>query len=622
MWVFDAETNYFLEVNRAAIEHYGYSREQFLSMKITEIHPPEDVPRLLEETAKATRGLQHAAFWRHLLKDGRLIDVEISSDRLSLAGRKAVLVVARDITERKRAVEALKQAEQKYRQMFEEAIVGIYQSTPVGTFLSANPAFAHMLGYATPEELIASVHDIRTQLYVDPDQRAEVQRLIETNGLAQHFECELYRKDGSRTWISTNVRTIREEGTVVRYEGTAEDIGERKQLEGQLRQSQKMEAVGLLAGGVAHDFNNSLSVIAGYSDLLQMSLPANDPLRRYTQEIAKAAERAAALTRQLLAFSRKQVIQPVILDLNNVILEMEKMLRRLIGEDMDIVILGDAEPARVKADPSQMEQIVMNLAVNARDAMPQGGKLLIKTTSGYLDETYRRQYPYFQPGNYVTIRFSDTGLGMDKETQARVFEPFFTTKKAGKGTGLGLSTVYGIVKQNGGYITVQSEPGRGSTFKIHLPQAEGTPQLAKLTETSGPGPRGSATILLVEDEEALRELARNCLESHGYRVLEAGDGKSALEKAAQHQNPIQLLLTDVVMPRMSGRELADRMCTFYPGIRVVYMSGYTDDLIAQYGVLDADTMLLEKPFTLASLLKKVHQALQTQAKGTAPGSSC
>jgi len=621
MWVFDARTLYFLEVNTAAVEHYGYSREEFLGMQITDIRPPEDAPRLLQDTAKASSGVRCAGTWRHLLKNGRMVDVEITSDYLTFAGQNAVLVVARDVTEHKKTVQALQGAEQKYREMFEEAIVGMYQSTPQGTFISVNRAFAEMLGYASPQEVIENVHDIKKQFFVDSSRSDEFQRLVEEAGIAQHFESEVYRKDGSKTWISTNVRGIREQGVIARYEGTVEDIGERKLLEGQLRQSQKMEAVGLLAGGVAHDFNNALSVITGYSDLLQMRLPAGDPLCRYTQEIAKAAHRAAALTRQLLAFSRKQVIQPVILDLNSVISEMEKMLRRLIGENIDIVIMRDSSPARIKADPSQIEQILMNLAVNARDAMPQGGRLLIKTTNNYFDESHARRHAYFKPGRYVMLSFGDNGSGMNRETQARIFEPFFTTKEAGKGTGLGLSTVYGIVKQNGGYISVHSELGRGSTFHIYLPQAEGTAQAAKAAEKEGGLPRGSETILLVEDEEALRTLARNCLESHGYRVLEAPDGHMAMATAGEHPGPIQLLLTDVIMPGMNGRELANRVTALRPETKVVYMSGYSNDLIAQYGVLDTETLLLEKPFTLSALLTKVNQALRTLSKASAVGSS-
>jgi len=619
MWVFSVGTLRFLDVNTAAIAFYGYSREEFLNMRITEIRPPEDVPRLLEEVAHLPAELNYSGVWQHRLKEGCIRDMEIASHALVFNGEDARLVTLHDITDGRRAEEALRQAEQKYRQIFEQAIVGIYQSTPQGRFLSVNPAMAAMLGYDSPEDLLSSITDIQQQLYVDPRRREEFKRLLEEEGMAQHFECEFRRKDGSHMWIATNVRAIRENGRVIRYEGTQEDISERKLLEGQLQQAQKMEAVGLLAGGVAHDFNNALGVITGYSDLLQMHLPEGDPLRRYPEEIAKAANRAATLTRQLLAFSRKQVIQPVILNLNSIVSDMEKMLRRLIGEDIQITIAQGANLAQVKADPGQVEQILMNLAVNARDAMPHGGSLLIRTANANLDETYARQYAYVQPGPYVTLRFSDTGHGMDKATQARIFEPFFTTKEAGKGTGLGLSTIYGIVKQNAGYIQVYSEVGKGTTFTIYLPQAVGTAQTVKPVEEATILPRGTATVMLVEDEEALRTLARTCLETYGYTVIEVGDSRAAITTARQYAGPIQLLLTDVIMPELNGRELAGQLTQIRPEIRVLYMSGYANDLIAQYDVLDPDTQLLEKPFTLQSLLTKVQQALHAPARSKAAG---
>jgi PAS domain S-box-containing protein len=622
MWVFDAESTRFLEVNSAAVEHYGYSRQEFLTMRITEIRPQEDVPRLLEDAAKARSGLRDAGTWKHRLKDGRFIDVEIASDRLTFAGQNAVLVVARDITEQKQAEKALQETERKYRSMVEDAVIGIFQSTPQGRFLTVNPTMATMLGYESPQDLLACVNDIRGQVYVDPKRREEFSRALEQQGIVRNFECQVYRKDGRKIWISASARSVFEDGAVVRYEGMNEDITQRKLLEEQLTQSQKMEAVGLLAGGVAHDFNNALSVITGYSGLLQMRLPADDPLVRYAEEIAKAAYRAAGLTRQLLAFSRKQVIQPVILDLNSLIVEMEKMLRRLIGENIEIFITRDVGLARVKADASQMEQILMNLAVNARDAMLQGGKVTIRTENADLDETYSLQHLHFKPGRYVILSFSDTGCGMDKETLARIFEPFFTTKEPGKGTGLGLSTVYGIVKQNGGYISAYSEPGQGTTFKIYLPQAEGTVQSTPAVRTAEIlPPRGSETILLVEDEEALRTLARNCLENQGYCVLEAADGNAAIATAEKHSGPIQLLLTDVIMPGMNGRDLADRLTELRPTIKVLYLSGYASDLIAQYGVLDPQILLLEKPFTLRALLIKVQEALRPSAKAKAAGAS-
>jgi len=703
MWVYDLKTLQFLEVNHAATHNYGYSREEFLAMRITDIRPPEDVPRLLADVASARMGFQYSGQWRHTLKNGKVVDVEVTSHTLVFGGRDAELIVVqdvtdrnqaeqalreseeryreliqsvkdyaiymlspsghviswnqgaeritgykaqeiigshvsrfcppedlkdsdhahalqqaaaqgrcelegwrmrkdgsrfwahmivtavrnregslhgfskitRDITERKRADEALKRAEQKYRQIFEEAMVGIFQSTPDGRLLSANPAMAHLYGYESPEQMMASVTDVRAQLYVDPRRRDEFKRLLQENGAVQHFEIQVFRKDGSKMWLSANARAVRigevvvryegtfediserklleeqlghaeqkyrsiaenavigifqstpegryvtanpamakmlgydspedlvagvtdigaqvyvdprrrdefqrllrehgvvqhfelqayrkdgskmwlsasvraisEDGVIVRYEGMNEDITERKLLEDQLRQAQKMEAVGRLAGGVAHDFNNALAVITGYGDLLQIQLSPEDPLRKYAEEVGKAGRRAAALTRQLLGFSRKQVISPVVLELNAVIGELEKMLRRLIGEDIQVTFKREPKLGRVKIDPGQVEQVLMNLAINARDAMPTGGRLCIETANVELDEIYARQNAYVIPGAYVMLSVSDTGCGMDKQTQAHIFEPFFTTKDPGKGTGLGLSTVYGIVKQN------------------------------------------------------------------------------------------------------------------------------------------------------------------------------
>jgi two-component system, cell cycle sensor histidine kinase and response regulator CckA len=612
MWVYDVETLRFLAVNEAAISHYGYSRNEFLCMQVTDIGPQETAPDLLEHTDLAQSApqydkKQYDKKWKHRLKDGRLIDVEVGAHRLSFGGREAGLAMVRDITQQT-------QAERKYQLIFEEAIIGICQTTPDGRLLNANPAMAQMLGYDSAEELLQAVNDVGTQLYVDPERRREFKRLVEREDVVRHFECEVYRKDGGRLWLSANGRAVREGDTVVRYEGTFEDISDVKRLEGQLRHSQRMEAVGRLAGGVAHDFNNALGVIMGYGELLRTRLPDDGPLRRYTEEIAKAAQRAGALTRQLLAFSRKQVMHPVVLDLNVVITEAEKMVRRLIGEDIEITFTPDPELGWVKMDQGQMEQILMNLAINARDAMPTGGKISIGTSNVALDEVWKRQYSYVVPGSYVMLTVTDTGCGIDKEIIAHIFEPFFTTKEPGKGTGLGLSTVYGIVKQNNGYIWASSEPGRGSTFKICLPmiRAAGLHYPAPVVEFL---PDGSETILIVEDEAALLALARSSLERKGYQVLHAPNSAVAIEVAKSHQQPIHLLLTDVVMPGLSGPELAGKMTELQPDIKVLYMSGYTNDLLAHYGVLDEGIMLLEKPFTLHALLKKVAQVLHPQAAG-------
>ena len=392
------------------------------------------------------------------------------------------------------------------------------------------------------------------------------------------------------------------------------DVTDRKQLEEQFRQAQKMEAVGRLAGGIAHDFNNLLMVIQGYADLLTDRLPAGDSLRRNAEQIRTAAQRASSLTRQLLAFSRKQIMEPKVLNIQTVVADMEKILRRLIGEDIDLETSYAPDLGLVKADRSQIEQVIMNLAVNARDAMPDGGRLTIETSNVEFDASRSHPPAVLAPGKYVMIAVTDNGSGMDAETKARIFEPFFTTKEQGKGTGLGLATVYGVVKQSGGYVWVYSEPGHGTTFKIYLPKIEEevTAESRDIRVVSNSLPRGSEVILLAEDEKGVRELAREYLEMSGYTVLEAENGHTALELAAMHVGPIHLLMTDVVMPGISGRELADRVVGIRPGIKVLYMSGYTDQAVVHHGILKTDAVLLQKPFTLATLAAKLREILAPQ----------
>jgi PAS domain S-box-containing protein len=482
MWVFDLETLFFLEVNDAAIQHYGYAREEFLAMTIKDIRPAEDIPNLLANVSGVTSQHEDAGIWKHRKKDGTIIDVEITAHELTFYGRHAQLVLAYDVTER----------------------------------------------------------------------------------------------------------------------GT---------LEEQFRQSQKMEAVGQLAGGMAHDFNNLLTVITGYSDLSLRRLDKDNPLRSNLEEIKKAGERAASLTRQLLAFSRKQVLQPKVLQLNAIVADIDKMLRRLIGEDIDALTLLEPSLGQVKADPGQIEQVILNLAVNARDAMPQGGKLTIETANVYLDDQYARGHTTIQPGRYVMLAVSDTGCGIDAETQARMFEPFFTTKEQGKGTGLGLSTVYGIVKQSGGHLWVYSEMGKGTTFKIYLPRVDEIIESDEARDTLAELLQGRETVLLTEDEEQVRQMIRMILEMSGYCVLEASDGEEALSIYKQHEGQIDLVMTDVVMPQMSGRELAQSLEVLHPGIKVLYMSGYTDDAIVRHGLLDQEIAFLQKPFTPDVLIRKVREVL-------------
>ncbi len=461
---------------------------------------------------------------------------------------------------------------------------------------------------------------------IHPDDRERVSEewyQAAKEGLWFRTECRFQRPDGVVTWVFTQALAEKtKDGEIIGYVGTITDITERKQAEEalrqseeQLRQAQKMEAVGRLAGGVAHDFNNLLMVMRGYGELLLNQLDANDPLRRNAEEIQKAAERATALTQQLLAFSRKQVLQPKVLDLNAVVTEVEKMLRRLIGEDIELTAVLDLALGRVKADPGQIEQIILNLAVNARDAMPQGGRLTLKTANVTLDQAYVRQHLGATPGPYVLLAVSDTGVGMDAETRSHIFEPFFTTKGAGKGTGLGLSTVYGIVKQSGGTIWVESAPGRGTTFEIYLPLVEEATANGELHPAlPPPTPGGTETILVVEDEMSVRKLAAEFLGSNGYRVLEAQDGAEALQVCEEHRAPIHLLLTDVVMPGMSGRELAVRLVGARPEMKVIYVSGYTDDAIVQHGVREEGTVFLQKPFSLDALARTVREALDSKGK--------
>ncbi len=1021
MYIYDPQTLALLDVNAAALAQYGYTREEFLRMCLTDIRPVDDIPRVLEALRNDTTELVFRGYWRHQRKNGQIFEVEVTTQGISFAGHDATLSVIQDIsarraaeekvaehdayihaltennplaivvlnadrriqlcnpafetlfgykqseivgaeldlllapareasgalelsqratngevvraegkrrrsdgslvevqivgvpliangkrigsfgmyedvTERRRAEEAQRHAEERLRLLFENAMEGIFQTTPQGRILSLNPALVRMCGYASCEEMMEEVTDVDRELYADRELREEFKRRIEAQGVVEQFESQLLRKDGAKIWVSENARAIRNaRGKIVCYEGTLEDItshkraelerqvsfeiihgvnatdnlddllslihialkrvlyaencfvalyepstkmfhfpffadqfdlapppqqvgrsctayvyrkehamlipqkafdklaaqgevelvgtpapswlgvplrtpaatigvlvvqhyedenayterdleflasvggqiamaierkrseekiresearlrvlveqlpavlwtvgkdlrftsalgagltrlglkpnqivgislldyfetsdqtftpiaahrraidGEpttfhvewkggsyachveplrdagghlqgaicmalditdRRQLEEQLRQSQKMEAVGRLAGGIAHDFNNLLMVIQGYADLLAERLPEDDPLRRNAEQIQTASQRATSLTRQLLAFSRKQMLAPKVISMQSILSDMEKILRRLIGEDIQLETSSAPDVGLIKADRSQIEQVILNLAVNARDAMPQGGRLTIESVNVELDASYARPPVVLAPGKYVMLAVTDNGCGMDAETQTHIFEPFFTTKEKGKGTGLGLATVYGIVKQSGGYVWVYSEPGRGTSFKIYLPRVEddekhGRDRRADLQAAQG----GTETILLVEDERGVRELAREYLEMSGYTVIEAEDGHTALELAAMHAGTIHLLMTDVVMPGISGRELADRVRVIRPKINVLYMSGYTDQAVVHHGILDMDAVLLQKPFTLATLSSKLREILNAE----------
>jgi two-component system, cell cycle sensor histidine kinase and response regulator CckA len=466
-----------------------------------------------------------------------------------------------------------------------------------------------MLGYDSPEDLRASITDISRQLYVDPQRREEFMRLMDQDGIVRGFETEVYRKNGSRIWLSANARAVYENGRIVSYEGTNEEITDRKLLEQQLLQAQKMEAVGQLAGGIAHDFNNLLGVILGHGELLAQRTQPTDPARRRIEQICQAGTRAVSLTGQLLAFSRQQILHPVVLDLNAIVKSLDDMIGRLIGEHIRVLTKLDRALGRTKADPGQLEQVLLNLALNARDAMPLGGTLTIETTNVDVDSISRR-HTGAKEGHYVVLVVSDTGVGMDQSTLSRIFEPFFTTKEAGKGTGLGLATAYGIVKQSGGYISVTSEPGQGTMFSIYLPRTEDvveTPQPCH--DSQAVAAREGETILLVEDAAPLREVTREFLEEEGFEVLEASGADVALLAIEKHKAPISLMITDVVMPGMNGHALAQRLKSLRPETKVLYVSGYTDEAVFRQGVRPSATNFLHKPYSKERLISKLRQVL-------------
>ncbi len=527
-----------------------------------------------------------------------------------------------DITANREAERAIRErdvrvqkSESQYRSLVQNALYGIYRSPIDGQLLDANPALAAMLGYDSVEDLMA--HDKMAAIYVDPDERMRLIEQYAGTGRIDGVEVGWKRKDGSPITVRLSGRIAENAhagahqdsgGSAGGFEVIAEDITARRALEDELRQAQKIEAVGRLAGGIAHDFNNLLTAIFGFTDLALEQLEANHPARPEVQEVRKAAESAASLTRQLLAFSRKQVLQPRLINLNNTVQRMHTLLQRVIGEHIHLVTRLAPSLYDVFADPGQLEQIVMNLAINARDAMPTGGQLTIDTVNVAF-ETVDLARKRGGAGDFVRVTISDTGLGMGETVRARLFEPFFTTKERGRGTGLGLATVYGVVRQSGGYIWVDSVLGQGTTFTLDFPRAADMRDGQSETADQRTVPGAGETILLVEDLPSVRTVMREWLARNGYRILEADSGEAALQLADSFHSPIDLLLTDVVMPAMSGRELARRVQVLRPEIRVLYTSGYTDDLIAHHGVLEAGVSFLQKPFTQQQLLQKLREVL-------------
>ena len=597
-----------LWANRAAGESVGLPPEQLVGRYCYEIWGEGDRPcpgcpvekALLTGQPQSTE-ITHADGRTWLIRGYPIKDAE---------GKIGGLVeVTLEITERKRAEQVLWQT----KLVVEHSPVVLFRSRaeegwPID-FVSEN---VRQFGYSA-EELLSGAVPYASLVHPDdlPRMAQEIRDFIARGEDAFRQEYRFLTKDGQVRWVDDRTMAVRgPDGRITHYQGIILDITERKRLEEQFLQAQKMESVGRLAGGIAHDFNNLLTVINVYSDLALRDLRPEDPLRRDMEEIHKAGERAAQLTRQLLAFSRRQVLEMRPLNLNAVLQGLAKMLARILGEDvvLDMKLAPNLWPTY--ADAGQIEQVVINLAVNARDAMPDGGRLIVETQNTTLDQAYVRQHADVAPGDYIVLSVSDTGLGMTEEVKAHLFEPFFTTKEVGKGTGLGLATVYGIVKQHQGHIWVYSEPGRGSTFKIYLPRAKEEPATVAHAEEAVPLPRGTETVLVVEDDRAVRGVAVRTLKELGYQVLEATNGLEALRVAANYGRTIHLLLTDVVMPGMDGKKLAEHLSASHSGLKVLFVSGYTDEAISQRGVLEKGVAFLQKPFTPAGLACKVREVLE------------
>jgi PAS domain S-box-containing protein len=584
----------FLEVNPAFEAITGL--HDVAGKKASEIFPGlrGSNPEVIESYGRVAATGQSERLVTHLRALDLWLDVSVYSFE---KGRFVTLF--EDISARKRAESTLRASEQRYRTLFERNLAGVYRASLDGRILECNNAFARIFGYPSREDLSDGP---ASSSYRSPATTEDFINRLRAQGSVLNYESQGTQKDGKTVYYLENATLV--DGEVI--EGTVVDLTNQKELEGRFLQAQKMEVVGRLAGGVAHDFNNLLGVINGYGELVLRRMATNDPQREKVVQILRAGERAAGLTRQLLAFSRQQLLQPKVLDLNEVVSDMKKMLHRLIGEDIELATVLDPTLDNIKADPGQLEQAIMNLAINARDAMPDGGLLTIETKNVELDQSHAATHPTMVPGSYVQLAVSDTGTGMDERTRSHIFEPFFTTKGTGKGTGLGLSTVYGIVKQSGGFIWVYSEQGVGTTFKIYLPRIGEA--VERTVEEPVRPTGGNETVLLVEDEVSLRDLLRESLESQGYSTLVAGNGAEAVE-VARTRRPIHLLATDVIMPGMSGRAAADAIRQAHPGIRVLYMSGYTDEAIVRHSVLEPGVAFLSKPFSADRLLQEIRGLL-------------
>jgi PAS domain S-box-containing protein len=602
--------------NPAASRMFGYEKTEALGRNVSCLHQPEVAER---QMLSIKAGIESAGRWdgefAFVRKDGMKGIAEIVIVPFLVEGGKPVgtIGVSRDITLRKRAERELQESEAKYRELVENAIYGIFRANLGGKLLDVNPAFVAMLGYDSEEELRRV--NLETDVYADPAERNKILREEETGQRRVQVETSFKRKDGAVIRVRLDRHKVCDSDQKALYsEVFVEDVTQQRNLEAQFKQAQKMEAVGRLAGGIAHDFNNVLMIVSSYAEMIVGRQSLDPAIQRYTGQIIQAGKKAASLTKQLLAFSRKQILQPAVLDLHAVVCNISSMLPLMLGENIEMKIVAEPELGNVYADRAQIEQVLMNLAINARDAMPTGGKLLIKLSNDAVDDQYIQLHPQASPGDYVVLAVSDTGIGMDAETQAKIFEPFFTTKGVGKGTGLGLSTVYGIVKQSSGYIWVYSEPGLGTTFKVYLPRVYEKAVAADGTKKEKRDYFGNQeTVLLVDDEPDVRSAAREFLEGKGYRILEAENGAGALGICTGYQGSIEILITDLMMPGMKGPELAAKVSKLHPEIKTVYMSGYNDQS-KDFEDLDRDAVFLHKPFSLNTLAQTVHSVLHRESR--------
>ena len=608
--ILDFKTGQIVDVNPFLIEMLGYTHGEFVGKKLWEIGPFKDISASRSAFSELqTKGVIRYEDLPLETKDGRRINVEFVSNVYPVDGTQVVQCNIRDITERVRAEAALKISETHHRSVFEGAVHGIYRGTLDGRFLDVNPALVAILGYSSAEEVLKL--SASQDVFSEPE---EALRLLHKWQLTAEIEEEVQwkRRDQRLITVRLSGRVLRTENQrAVGLEVIAEDVTERRALEEQLRQAQKIEAVGQLAGGMAHEFNNYLGIVLGYSELLLEEAGTTEGLRRNVAEIEAATQRAASLTRQLLALSRRQVLEPKVLDINAVVWETHKLLRRLIPGNIDLVPVLEPNLQPVKVDPAQIQQILINLVVNARDAMPQGGKVVIETANVELDEEYAGRHIELQPGRYVMLGVSDNGSGIDEQTKARIFEPFFTTKQEGKGTGLGLSTVYGIVRQSGGHITVESALREGTRFRIYLPPTAVTE--LKLVDETPPIQTevltGTETVLVVEDEPSLCRLISVSLEKRGYTVLAAEDGAEAIRVLENNPGEIDLVVSDIMMPKLNGLELREKAILVRPDLRFLFISGYAEDTIGRTAQLPQDAGYLEKPFLPIELARKVRTLL-------------